>query len=100
MNIQTEVDPYINQNLLTLIVGMVGLGIAEYHGFFYLRILSGMLSAFMMLSVLFTMLAYTVNYVKKKFCPEVIDSDKYNPMRVLLKGDVSIDIDKSRKNNK
>ena len=92
-------DSYINQNLLSLLVGMVGLGIAERYELFYLGVLSGILSTFMVLSVLFTMLAYTVNYVKKRFCSKAIQNDEYNPTGIMVKGNIHIDLDKLSKKN-
>lgn len=87
-------DSYINQNLLSLIVGMVGLGIAEKYKLFYLGVLSGILSMFLVASVLLTMFAYSVNYLKKKFCSKTTENIEHNPTKVIIKGDVHVDLEK------
>ena len=55
-----------NQNLLGLAIALVALGISEYFGLEILFWIAVTLSVIMTISVLFTVCAYTKNYVKKK----------------------------------
>lgn len=56
----------LNQNLWGLVVGLSGLGVAEYFGLCTLFWFAVVVSAFMVMSVAITTLAYTINYWKQK----------------------------------
>lgn len=56
----------LNQNLWGLVVGLVGLGVAEHLSLCTLFWFAVVVSVIMALSVAFTTLAYTINYWKEK----------------------------------
>ena len=56
----------LNQNIWGLVVGLGGLGVAEYYGLHTLYWFTLVLSGIMVLSVAVTTLAYTINYWKHK----------------------------------
>ena len=56
----------LNQNLWGLLLGLVSLGIAEYHSLCTLFRFSVFVSAIMVVSVTITTIAYTMNYWKNK----------------------------------
>ncbi len=60
------VDIKPNQNLLGLVVVLVSLGIAEYYNLCALFWLSAVASFAFVVSNIFTLVAYTVNYWNKK----------------------------------
>lgn len=56
----------LNQNLWVLVVAFLGLGVAEYFELPKLLKVSYFLSIASIISVLFTLIFYTVNYCKNK----------------------------------
>jgi len=56
----------LNQNLWGLVVGLSGLGVAEYFGLCTLFWFALVVSGIMVLSVFFTTAAYTYKYCKQK----------------------------------
>jgi len=56
----------LNQNLWGLLLGFVSLGLAEYYHLYTLFGFACVISVIMTLSVVVTMLAYTINYWKDK----------------------------------
>lgn len=56
----------LNQNLWVLVVSLLGLGIAEYFNLSKLLKVSCFLSVVSSVSVLFTLIFYTINYCKNK----------------------------------
>jgi len=56
----------LNQNLWGLVVGLVGLGIAEHFSLCTLFLFAVVVSGIMVASVAFTTVAYTINYWKNK----------------------------------
>lgn len=56
----------LNQNLWGLVVGLSGLGVAEYFGLCTLFWFALVVSGIMVLSVIFTTAAYTYKYCKRK----------------------------------
>lgn len=66
-NINIEKQSYVNQNLITLIVGFIALGYAEQHsGLIYLKFISLIFSILIGISVLCTMMVYTIDYILKR----------------------------------
>ncbi len=55
-----------NQNLLGLAIALIALGFSEYFGLEFLLWIAIALTVIMMISVTFTVCAYTINYVRKK----------------------------------
>jgi cation transporter-like permease len=56
----------LNQNLWGLVVGLTGLGVAEYFGLRVLFWFAVCVSAILSLSVAVTTVAYTINYWNNK----------------------------------
>lgn len=56
----------LNQNLWGLVVGLIGLGVAEHFNLCTLFWFAVVVSGVMVLSVIFTTIAYTINYWKEK----------------------------------
>ena len=56
----------LNQNLWALIISYTALGLSEYYKLKILWILSGVLSLFMTIYVLFAFFWYTFKYIYKK----------------------------------
>lgn len=56
----------LNQNLWGLLLGFVGTGAAEYYQLKTLFWFSIVIAVVMIVSVIFTTCAYTINYWKKK----------------------------------
>lgn len=65
MSVKIEL-PYFNQNLLVLIVGLVALGFAEFYKLNILFWIAIIISIFMSISVLISMVFYTIDYMTKK----------------------------------
>lgn len=57
----------LNQNLWVLVVGFLSLGLSEYYDLEKLGILSLALSILALISVVTTLLFYTIQYCKNKF---------------------------------
>lgn len=55
----------INQNVLVLIVGLTGLGVAEYFNLYWLKFFTFYISLVMSLTVTISMSVYSWNYIKK-----------------------------------
>lgn len=56
----------INQNVIVLIVGIIGLGFSELYGLKTLYWISLLIAIVMGISVCLSMIYYTFNYIKKK----------------------------------
>lgn len=56
----------VNQNVLVLIVGLIGLGFSEMYGLKTLYIFSFIISAVIGVSVIISMIWYTYRYMKNK----------------------------------
>ncbi len=56
----------INQNVLVLLMGLLGIGFGEFYGLWTLYIISLVISLLMGFDVLRSMRAYTKHYVKNK----------------------------------
>ncbi len=65
-DVSKEFKINLNQNLWGVLVGLLGLGIAEYYELCTLFWFAVVISLIMAVSVAVTMFAYTVNYWKEK----------------------------------
>jgi cytochrome c oxidase subunit IV len=64
-----KVDINLNQNLWGLVVGLSGIGVAEYFELHRLLCFSQVVSVIMLLSLVCTTFAYTLNYCRKRLRP-------------------------------
>ena len=65
-NIGNKINPNLNQNLWGLVVGLGGLGAAEYFHLCTLYWISLVVSVGMVLSLCWTVPAHAIRYVKDK----------------------------------
>jgi len=56
----------LNQNLWILVVGFLSLGLSEYYDLEKLKVLSLVLSILALVSIVVTLLFYTIRYCKNK----------------------------------
>ena len=61
-----KIDVYINQNVLVLIIGLVGIFVSKEYAIPELLLPSRILTFLMLISVLICMFAYTIHYWRKK----------------------------------
>lgn len=66
-NIQWPEKLYVNQNLITLIVCYAGVAYAEPKGLCYLSCASWFLFTVSSISVMVTLVFYTIHYCRKKW---------------------------------
>ena len=59
-------DIKMNQNVLVMIIGFIALAYSEQYNLTYLFYISLFVSTLMAISVVFSMIAYTINYMYKK----------------------------------
>lgn len=66
MAIFPKLDVYINQNVVVLIVALLGLGFSEFYNLKTLYMLSLIMSIWMGISVCASMSWYTIRYINKR----------------------------------
>jgi len=66
MSVEEKFKINLNQNLWVLAVGFLSLGLSEYYDLQRLKILSLILSISALISVVATLLFYTIRYCKNK----------------------------------
>ncbi len=65
-NVKPKQTPNLNQNVWILVIALLGVGIAEYFKLKVLLILGIILSVIAYTSILYTTIAYSINYWDKK----------------------------------
>lgn len=65
-NIKPKQTPNLNQNVWILVIALLGVGFAEYFRLKVLLILGIILSVIAYVSILYTTIAYSINYWNKK----------------------------------
>lgn len=65
-SVKSKQTPNLNQNVWILVIALLAIGIAEYFKLKVLLILGIILSAIAYVSILYTTIAYSINYWNKK----------------------------------